>query len=309
MSSVLLAHVAGAFAPVEVFPITIGAVAYWARVRSLAWDGRSVPLWRQICFGSGLLLIAIALFSPIGHISDELVIAHMVEHLLIGDIASLLIVLGLTKSLLQPILSIKLFNRLQVLTHPLIALPLWMLNFYFWHIPAIYDAAYGTAPLHALEHTTFLAFGCLMWMPIFGPLPKPEWFTAAWKVGYVFAVRFAGAILGNVLMWSDSVLYPIYGKGEHFWGISPIADQSTAGAIMMVEGTFLALGVLAWIFLEVAREGSERQRLLELAEERGFALDERRAQRAVAAGHGARLEERIVGGSAASGEGTHAVTG
>ena len=197
-----------------------------------------------------------------------------------------------------------------MLTHPLIALPLWALNFYFWHIPAIYDAAYGTAPLHALEHTTFLAFGCLMWMPIFGPLPKPEWFTAAWKVGYVIAVRFAGAILGNVLMWSDSVLYPIYGKGEHYWGISPIADQSTAGAIMMVEGTFLALGVLAWIFLEVAREGSERQRLLELAEERGFALDERRAQRAVAAGHGARLEERIVaGGSAASGEETHAVTG
>jgi putative membrane protein len=308
VSSVLFAHVAGAFAPVEVFPITIGGVAYWARVRSLSWDGRSVPLWRQLCFGSGLLLIAIALFSPIGHISDELVIAHMVEHLLIGDIASLLIVLGLTKSLLQPILSIKFFNRLQVLTHPLIALPLWALNFYFWHIPAIYDAAYGTAPLHALEHTTFLAFGCLMWMPIFGPLPKPEWFTAAWKVGYVIAVRFAGAILGNVLMWSDSVLYPIYGKGEHYWGISPIADQSTAGAIMMVEGTFLALGVLAWIFLEVAREGTERQRLLELAEERGFALDERRAQRAVAAGHGARLEERIVSGGAASGEETHALT-
>jgi putative membrane protein len=308
VSSVVFAHVAGAFAPVEVFPITIGGVAYWARVRSLSWDGRSVPLWRQACFGSGLLLIAVALFSPIGHISDELVIAHMVEHLLIGDIASLLIVLGLTKSLLQPILSIKLFNRLQVLTHPLVALPLWALNFYFWHIPAIYDAAYGTAPLHALEHTTFLAFGCLMWMPIFGPLPKPEWFTAAWKVGYVIAVRFAGAILGNVLMWSDSVLYPIYGKGEHYWGISPIADQSTAGAIMMVEGTFLALGVLAWIFLEVAREGTERQRLLELAEERGFALDERRAQRAVAAGHGARLEERIVAGGVTSGEETRVVT-
>jgi cytochrome c oxidase assembly factor CtaG len=110
-----------------------------------------------------------------------------------------------------------------------------------------------------------------------------------------------------VLMWSDSVLYPIYGKGEHYWGISPIADQSTAGAIMMVEGTFLALGVLAWIFLEVAREGSERQRLLELAEARGFALDERRAQRAVAAGHGARLEERIVGGGAVSAEETPAV--
>jgi cytochrome c oxidase assembly factor CtaG len=291
--SLFFAHVSGAFAPVEVFPITIGAVAYWARVRTLSWDGRPVPLWRQLCFGSGLLLIAIALFSPIGHIAEELVIAHMVEHLLIGDIASLLLVLGLTRSLLQPILAIRAFNRLQVLTHPLVAFPLWALNFYLWHVPALYDAAYGAAPLHALEHSTFLFFGCLMWMPIFGPLPKPQWFSAGWKVAYVMAVRFTSAILGNVLMWSGTVLYPIYAPGERYWGISAMGDQSTAGAIMMVEGTFLALGVLAWIFLEVAREGTEKQRLLDLAYERGLDLDERRAQRAVAAGHGALLEERL----------------
>ena len=293
--SLLFAHVSGAFAPIEVFPITIAGILYWGRARTLSWDGRPVPLWRQLCFGSGLLLIAIALFSPIGHIAEELVIAHMVEHLLIGDIASLLLVLGLTKSLLQPILAIRAFNRLQVLTHPAIAFPLWALNFYLWHVPALYDAAYGAAPLHALEHSTFLFFGCLMWMPIFGPLPKPQWFSAGWKLAYVIGVRFTSAILGNVLMWSGSVLYPIYAPGERYWGISAMGDQSTAGAIMMVEGTFLALGVLAWIFLEVAREGTEKQRLLDLAHDSGFALDEGRAQRAVAAGHGARLEERIVG--------------
>ena len=96
--------------------------------------------------------------------------------------------------------------------------------------------------MHALEHTTFIFFGCLMWMPVFGPLPTPQWFTAAWKVVYVIAVRFAGAILGNVLMWSGTVLYPIYAPGERYWGISPLADQSTAGVVMMVEGTFLGLG-------------------------------------------------------------------
>jgi putative membrane protein len=290
-----LAHVAGAFVPIEVVPITLAGILYWHRVLVLSWSGRRVPLWRQLCFGAGLLTISVALFSPIGHIADELVLAHMVEHLLIGDIASLLIVLGLTRSLLQPLLAIRVFNRLQVLTHPLVAFPLWAVNFYLWHVPAIYDAAYGTAPLHALEHTSFLFFGCLMWMPIFGPLPKPQWFTSAWKVGYVIAVRFTGAILGNVLMWSGSVLYPIYRPGERYWGISAIADQSTAGVIMMVEGTFLALGVLAWVFFEVAREGTEKQNLLDLARERGVALDERRAQRAVAAGHGALLEERLSG--------------
>lgn len=293
--TLLFAHVSGAFAPIEVFPITIAGVLYWGRARTLSWDGRPVPLWRQLCFGAGLLTISIALFSPIGHIAEELVIAHMVEHLLIGDLATLLLVLGLTRSLLQPVLAIRAFNRLQVLTHPAVAFPLWALNFYLWHVPALYDAAYGTAPVHALEHAAFLFFGCLMWMPIFGPLPKPQWFSAGWKVAYVIGVRFTGAILGNVLMWSGTVLYPIYAKGEHYWGISPMGDQSTAGAIMMVEGTFLALGVLAWIFLEVAREGAEKQRLLDLAYERGLDLDEARAQRAVAAGHGALLEERIVG--------------
>jgi putative membrane protein len=291
--SLPLAHVAGAFVPIEVFPITIGAVLYWRRVLVLSWDGREVPLWRQLCFGAGLLTISVALFSPIGHIAGELVIAHMVEHLLIGDIAALLLVLGLTRSLLQPILAVRLFNRLQILTHPLVAFPLWAINFYLWHVPAIYDAAYGTAPIHALEHTTFLFFGCLMWMPVFGPLPKPEWFGAGWKVAYVIAVRFSGGILGNVLMWSGSVLYPIYAPGERYWGISALADQSTAGVVMMIEGTFLALGVLAWVFFEVAREGTEKQDLLDLARERGVELDERRARRAVAAGHGALLEERL----------------
>jgi cytochrome c oxidase assembly factor CtaG len=292
-----LAHVAGAFVPIEVIPITLAGILYWHRVLVLSWAGRRVPVWRQACFGAGLATIAIALFSPIGHISEELVLAHMGEHLLIGDVASLLLVLGLTRSLLQPILAIPALSRLQVLTHPLVAFPLWAFNLFLWHVPAIYQDAYGTAPIHALEHTTFLFFGCLMWMPVFGPLPKPQWFGAAWKVGYVIAVRFTGAILGNVLMWSGSVLYPIYAPGERYWGISAIADQSTAGVIMMVEGTFLALGVLAWVFFEVAREGTEKQDLLDLARERGVPLDEARAQRAVAAGHGALLEERLSAGS------------
>jgi cytochrome c oxidase assembly factor CtaG len=293
------AHVGGAVAPLEAIPLTLVAVLYWGRATSLAHGGRPLPIWRQVCFGAGLAALAIAPFSPLGHISEELVIAHMGEHLLIGDLASLLLVLGLTRSLLQPVLAVPALGRLQFLAHPLVAFPLWALNLFVWHLPALYQDAYGTAPVHALEHGSFLLFGCLMWMPIFGPLPKPTWFGAAWKVGYVVAVRFTGAVLGNVLMWSGSVLYPIYAPGERYWGISPLADQSTAGVMMMVEGTFLLLGVLAWVFFEVAREGEQKQRLLDLAEERGVALDEARAQRAVAAGHGELLEERLI---AAGGE-------
>jgi cytochrome c oxidase assembly factor CtaG len=294
--SLPFAHVAGVFAPLELLPLLVAAALYAKRASTLAAKGRPVPVWRQICFASGLLTIAVALVSPIGHLAEELVIAHMVEHLLLGDIATLLLVLGLTGPLLQPILAISVFDRLRILAHPLVAFPLWAINFYFWHLPALYDAAYGGAPLHALEHMTFIFFGCMMWMPVFGPLPTPQWFTAAWKVGYVIAVRFVGAILGNVLMWSGTVLYTVYAPGERYWGLSPLADQSTAGVIMMVEGTFLGLGLLAWVFFEASREGIEKQRLLDLAFERGVELDDARAQRAVAAGHGDRLERQLIAG-------------
>jgi putative membrane protein len=292
-----LAHVSAAFAPLEVLPLLLAAGLYAKRSITLAERGRPVALWRQLCFAAGLLTIVIALVSPIAHIGEELVIAHMVEHLLLGDIATLLLVLGLTGPLLQPILAIRFFDRLRILAHPLVAFPLWVVNFYVWHIPVLYDAAYGGAFVHALEHTSFIFFGCLMWMPIFGPLPKPSWFNAAWKIGYVVAVRFAGAILGNILMWSGSVLYPTYAAGEAYWNITPIADQSTAGVVMMVEGTFLGLGLLAWVFFEVSREGIEKQRLLDLASERGVELDEVRAQRAVAAGQAERLERQLIGAS------------
>ncbi|HKO37045.1 MAG TPA: cytochrome c oxidase assembly protein [Solirubrobacterales bacterium] len=289
------AHVEAVFAPLELLPLTIVAFLYAKRSLTLSQKGRPMPVWRQLCFAGGLLIIVLAQASPIAHLGEELVIAHMVEHLMLGDVATLLMVLGLTGPLLQPILAIRVFDRLRILAHPLVAFPLWALNFYVWHIPALYDAAYGGAPMHALEHMCFIFFGCLMWMPAFGPLPKPPWFTNAWKVGYVIAVRFAGAILGNVLMWSGSVLYPAYAEGERYWNISPLADQSTAGVVMMVEGTFLGLGLLAWVFFEVSREGIEKQRLLDLALERGVELDEARAQRAVAAGQGERLEKQLIG--------------
>jgi putative membrane protein len=290
-----LAHVGATFVPLEVLPLLVAAVLYAKRSVTLAERGRPVPLWRQLCFAAGLLTIAVALVSPVAHIAEELVIAHMVEHLMLGDLATLLLVLGLTGPLLQPILAIPVFDKLRILAHPLVAFPLWVANFYFWHIPTLYDAAYGGAAVHLVEHASFIFFGCLMWMPIFGPLPKPTWFNAGWKVGYVIAVRFAGAILGNVLMWSGSVLYPKYAAGEAYWKISPLADQSTAGVVMMVEGTFLGLGLLAWVFFEVSREGIEKQRLLDLALERGVELDEARAQRAVAAGQGERLERQLSG--------------
>lgn len=273
--------------------MTVAVIFYGHRAMTLAWKGRPVPGWRIASFAFGLLLTAIPLFTPLGYIADELVLAHMVEHLLIGDIAPIFLVVGMTRSMMQPILAIKLFDKLKVLAHPAVALPVWCINLYVWHIPTLYEAATGPTLLHSLEHISFIATGCLMWTPVFGSLPMPGWFGPGWTITYTLLARFATAALGNILMWSGTVLYPIYAGAEADWGISPIADQSTAGAIMMIEGLLITLPVLAWTFLRVARQGIEKQELLDLAFELKVPLEEERAQRAVAAGQGAALARRL----------------
>lgn len=171
--------------------------------------------------------------------------------------------------MLQPLLAIRGLGWLRKLANPLVALPLWAISLYTWHIPPLYQDAFGGAPVHVLEHGSFVIFGCLMWMPLVGPLPMPEWFGNLARLGYTVGVRFTSAILGNILMWSATILYPIYAAGEAEQGISPLSDQSTAGAIMMVDGTFVTLAVFAWLFFRAAREDNERQHLLELAHARG----------------------------------------
>jgi putative membrane protein len=290
----LVAHVGGpVFEPLQAAGLTLVATAYAFRLMTLSREGRPVPTWRIVCFTSGLALIAIAFISPLGRIDDELVFVHMIQHLLMGDLGALLIVLGLTGPLLQPLLANRWLAWMRHLAHPLVALPLWAIDLYIWHIPILYQAATDHAAVHALQHSCFIGFGVLMWMPLVGPLPQPKWFGIPAKIGYLIGVRFTGIVLGNVFMWSNSVFYPDYAGGEAKWHIAAVTDQSIAGVIMMVEGGFVTLGVLSWLFLRWAQQDTERQRLLDLADSRGVALSNERAARAAAAGQGARLEERI----------------
>jgi cytochrome c oxidase assembly factor CtaG len=139
----------------------------------------------------------------------------------------------------------------------------------------------------------FVGLGLNMWMALLGPLPKPAWFGNAAKLGYIIAVRLTTTVLANVFVWTGGAFFGVYAAGERARGISPQSDQVVAGSIMMVEGSILTLCLFCWLFLRSAREGQERQELLELAAAGGVALDERRAARAVSAGRGAELRARI----------------
>ena len=168
----LVAHVGGpVFEPLQVAGLTLVATAYSLRMLTLSRERRPVPTWRIVCFASGLALIAAAFISPLGRIDDELVFVHMIQHLLMGDLGALLIVLGLTGPLLQPLLANRWLGWMRHLAHPLVALPIWAIDLYVWHIPVLYQAATDHSGLHALQHMSFIGFGVLMWMPLVGPLP------------------------------------------------------------------------------------------------------------------------------------------
>jgi putative membrane protein len=268
---------------------------YHVRTRTLAALGRPVPTWRRACFAAGLIVLAIALSPPVDKLADQLLFAHMLEHLMIGDVAALLIVLGLTGPVLAPLLRVRAIGWLRVFTHPVVAIACWAVNFYAWHIPALYQAALRHDALHALEHATFLGFGIAVWMALLGPLPKPRWFSNSAQLVYIIAVRLIGAVLGNAMVFAGNVLYPIYRAGDAHWHISPLGDQITAGALMMVEESLLTIGLFCWLFLRVARQNDEKQRLLDYAAQNDITLDEQRAGRAVAAGRGEELWERLRG--------------
>lgn len=270
--------------PLQLAPTALAALLYARRARTLRGRGTPVPAWRSFLFGLALLLVVLALASPLDAFAEEQFFsAHMLQHVLLGDLAPLAFVAALTGPILRPVLAVPGVERLRVLAHPLVALPLWGLDLYVWHIPFLYQAALRHDSVHALEHALFFTCGGLMWAPVLETLPAPLWFGTGMKLGYIVVVRLLETVLGNVFIWSGTVFYGLYVHPVDRFGISPLHDQGLAGAVMMIEGSLVTIAALAWLFLRLASEGELRQELLE----RG--LDPRAVRRAVRYGRGQEL--------------------
>ena len=93
--------------------------------------------------------------------------------------------------------------------------------------------------MHALEHIAFFSAGIVLWLPVLETLPAPEWFGTGAKLGYIVGVRLVATIVGNVFIWGGSPFYDTYRTGDDYLGLSPSADQSLAGSLMMLEGSIV----------------------------------------------------------------------
>jgi len=252
------------FDPLALVAIAVAAVLYYRRAATLARRGSAVAGWRRVSFGTGLALLAFALFSPIDAWGEEqFFFVHMTQHILTGELAPLAIVAGLTGPLLRPVLQFRVVQALRALAHPLVAWPLWALNLYVWHLPGMYEAALGSTPLHAAEHVCFFTAGLLFWAPVLEPLPAPRWFGTGAKLLYIVGARFTSMVLANILIWNSGAVYGSYVHDVAPYGISSRADQGIAGSVMMIVDSVVTIAAIAWLFLKLASESERRQRLIE----------------------------------------------
>jgi cytochrome c oxidase assembly factor CtaG len=248
-----VAHYHWTFSPPILIPIGAYAYFYIRRFREVRRTSgpRGASARHLAAFIASLVVILVALVSPLDGLGEDyLFSAHMVQHLLLGDIAPLLMLLALSRVIMRP-----LTRRLQSveralgpLAHPACALILWLSLIYLWHVPALYNGALEHPYLHALQHVSFFTAGVLVWWPLIQPVPMRRRLTGMWTFGYIGAAKMGLASLGLFLTWTSTIVYSYYQTVPRIWGLSVISDQNVGGAIMMVEKSVLLVTVLAILF-------------------------------------------------------------
>jgi cytochrome c oxidase assembly factor CtaG len=210
---------------------------------------------QPVAFLGGLATVFLALASPIEPFAALLLQVHMVQHLLLMMVAPPLLWLGapllpLLRGLPQPIRtdwvgpfarSPTLGRFFQRLTHPAVALPLFVAATWFWHVPAVYDLALRSPGWHYLQHVCFLGTALLFWYPVVRPYPgRPRW--SPWLLlPYLLLADVQNTVLSAILTFSDRVLYPYYAQVPRLGGLSALEDQATAGVLMWVPGSLAFL--------------------------------------------------------------------
>ena len=191
---------------------------------------------RPLLAGLAAVLVVGAHVSPLSHWADtRSFAAHMAQHLLLGDLAPLALVLGLRGLYLGRALS------------PAVTFPAWLANLYVWHVPVVYEAALHHVGVHALQHVALFAAGLLLWAPVFAVTRTPPWFGDGGRLVYLMLTMFAGLVLGALFLWWPHVIYSTYAHAGGFAGLSAHGDQRAGGGLMLLEGSVVTFSVAGWI--------------------------------------------------------------
>ncbi len=262
--------------PAVLAPIGLLVFVYVRRFRAARREegGRGAGWPQALAFAAGIFTLLLAMASPIDGLGEDyLFSAHMVQHVLLGDIAPALLLLSLSRVIMRPATRRlhKIERRLGPFASPWTGIALWLIFMYGWHIPALYDAALENPFVHLLEHVTFFTAGVCVWWPLIQPVPMRRPLKGFQTVGYIGGAKFGLAALGLYLTWSSTVFYPYYETVPRIWGLSAIADQNAGGAIMMVEQSITFVIALVFLFSKMLTQSEVDQQRQERLDDRAAA--------------------------------------
>src|SRR5918992_5783580 len=237
---------------------------YVRTLRVLRGRGVAVPRSQIALWHGGIVLLVIGFFSPLHGLGDDLLSAHMAQHLLIADLAAPLLLAGARNPVLgfllpRPALmtlarTTWLRGAFRWLRRPLVALPVYALVLYGWHFAVFFEAAVRYPFVHALQHMSFVAIGVLVWWSALEP-KRRRLRGELWKVPYVIGARLAGMFLGMSFVLIRVPIYTgVYAGGDRGHGLEAVADQQLAGAMMVVTDISLMAFALAFFFLRAGQE-------------------------------------------------------
>jgi putative membrane protein len=210
-----------------------------------AWVAYPVSRARRAVGLTGLVLVAAALLSPLATISlHYLLSAHLAQNVVLAEWAPALLVGGLAPALAE---RLGANPALRTLTHPLVALPLWLATYAVWHVPAVYDAALRHHGLLVLEHVSYLAAGALFWWCVVQEAPHAlDWGKRA---AYVFAAFLLASPISLLLTLLPDPVYGFYEAAPRLWGLTPLEDQQIAGVIMSGSEAIVFFAAFAYCML------------------------------------------------------------
>jgi putative membrane protein len=213
------------------------------------------PDWRLEAFLAGLLSLWLAAASPADTLAEQLLSAHMVQHLLLLAIAPPLLLLGspllpiirglptsLRAAVVRPLSRQRWLREIVgALTHPGAALGISSVILWAWHVPAFYDLALRNPMVHAAEHALFFVGGVMFWWPVVQPWPSRARWPRGAIIPYLLAADVQNTVLAAILTFSDRVLYPWYAHVPRVGAMAPLQDQTLAGVLMWVPMSLVYL--------------------------------------------------------------------
>lgn len=222
---------------------------------------------RLVAFCSGIAALFAALVSPLDSLAEQLATMHMVQHLVLVDIAPILLLAGLTKRILRPVSRelVRVERRAGPLAHPAFGVLAYTAGMAIYHVPAVYDLTLESGLAHAIAHVMLAVVGGIYWWHLLSPARRRLPMGRFGPVIYMASTKLFVGGIAIALGFSQVLLYDAYAGQPEYWGMTKLTDQNVAGVFMALEQS-IVMGIAVAIFFIRALADSERdeQRLEQL---------------------------------------------